>query len=172
MSSIIALVTAALIVGADQISKFLVSANFTTDMAPIPVLGGLFNFHYTENGGAAWSILEGNTWFLIAITILIMIVCIFMLIKKTYDSKIMFWALSLVLAGGVGNLIDRIARGGMVVDFIEFGFIDFPIFNIADISVCVGAGLIVLYFVIDTVKEIKESRRIKAEIPETKEETK
>ena len=75
-------------------------------MAPISLLGGLFNLHYTENGGAAWSILEGSTWFLIAITLVIMIVCIYMLVKKSFDSKLLFWASSLVLAGGIGILID------------------------------------------------------------------
>ena len=172
MSSVIALVVGGLVIALDQLTKYLVANNFTTDMAPISLLGGLFNLHYTENGGAAWSILEGSTWFLIAITLVIMIVCIYMLIKKTFDSKLMFWALSLVLAGGIGNLIDRIFRGGLVVDFIEFGFFEFPIFNVADISVCVGAGLIVLYFIIDTIKEYKLSKKEKEELPEAKEEAK
>ncbi len=168
MSGIIALVAAALIVVADQLSKAAVASAFTTDMSPIPLLGGLFNIHYTTNGGAAWSILDGKTWLLVAISLTIVVICIYMLAKKTYGSKLMFWAVSVVLAGGVGNLIDRIFRGGRVIDFIEFGFIDFPIFNIADIAVCVGAGLIVLYFITDTVREAR-SNKAAATVPASEE---
>lgn len=162
MSGILALIAAALIVAADQVSKYLVSVNFTTDMAPVPLLGGLFNLHYTTNGGAAWNILEGKTWLLVAISFTVIIVCIYMLIKKTYGSKLMFWAISIILAGGLGNLIDRVFRGGRVIDFIEVGFIEFPIFNIADIAVCCGAAMVILYFIIDTVKESKAAKNGKS----------
>ena len=162
MSGVLALIAAALIVAADQVSKYLVSVNFTTDMAPVPLLGGLFNLHYTTNGGAAWSILEGKTWLLVAISITVIIVCIYMLVKKTYGSKLMFWAISIILAGGLGNLIDRVFRGGRVIDFIEVGFFEFPIFNIADIAVCCGAAMVILYFIIDTVKESKAAKNGKS----------
>lgn len=158
MSCILALVVAALVVAADQITKYLIAINLTTSSKAIPVLGGLFNIRYTTNSGAAWSILSGKTWFLVAITLAVMTVCIYMLAKKTYGSKLMFWAVSLVLAGGLGNLIDRIARGA-VVDFIEFGFFDFPIFNVADIAVCTGAGLIILYFIVDLIKDAKLKKK-------------
>ena len=72
----------------------------------------------------------------------------------------MFWALCLVLGGGIGNLIDRIFRGGNVVDFLEFGFFEFPVFNLADIAVCIGAGLILLYFIIDFVKDARRKNGI------------
>lgn len=162
MSGVLALIAAALIVAADQVSKYLVSVNFTTDMAPVPLLGGLFNLHYTTNGGAAWNILEGKTWLLLAISITVIIVCIYMLVKKTYGSKLMFWAISIILAGGLGNLIDRVFRGGRVIDFIEVGFFEFPIFNIADIAVCCGAAMVILYFIIDTVKESKAAKNGKS----------
>ena len=54
-------------------------------------------------------------------------------------------------------MIDRIFRGGKVIDFLEFDFITFPVFNVADIAVCIGAGLLMLYFVLDMLKEKKES---------------
>lgn len=158
MTYIIPLITAALVVGLDQLTKFLIDTNLTTSSAAIPLFGGLFNIHYVQNNGAAWSMLAGKTWLLVSISLIIMVICIYMLIKKTFGSKLMFWAVSLVLAGGVGNLIDRLFRGGNVIDFIEFGFIDFPIFNVADISVCVGAALIVFYFIVDTVKEHKTDK--------------
>lgn len=157
MSYVLALIVAALVVAADQITKYLITASFTTSSAAVPVLGGLFNIRYTTNSGAAWSILQNKTWLLVAITLVVMAICVFMLIKKTYGSKLMFWAVSLVLAGGIGNLIDRIVSG-KVVDFIEFGFFDFPVFNVADIAVCTGAGLIVLYFIIDLIRDARKKK--------------
>lgn len=171
MTYILALVTAAIVVVADQITKLLIVANLNSESC-IPTLGGLFNIRFVENSGAAWSILEGKTWLLVAISLVIMAICVFMLVKKTYGSKLMFWAISLVLAGGVGNLIDRLFRAGKVVDFIEFGFVDFPVFNVADISVCVGAGLIVLMFIIEAVSDYKKSKAAKNHENTESEETK
>ena len=62
----------------------------------------------------------------------------------------------------MGNLIDRIFRGGSVVDFLEFGFFDFPVFNVADCAVCIGAGLILLYFIMDFVKDARRKTDIDA----------
>lgn len=172
MTYVLALVVAAIVVAIDQVTKFLIVSNLDSQSC-IAVLGGLFNIRFVENSGAAWSILEGETWLLVAVSLVIMAVCIFMLVKKTYGSKLMFWAVSLVLAGGVGNLIDRIFRAGKVVDFIEFGFIDFPVFNVADIAVCTGAGLIVVLFIIEAVSDYKKAKSVKstddtAETEETK----
>ena len=162
MTYILALVVAAVIVAVDQITKFLIATNFDGESF-VPVLGGLFNIRFVENSGAAWSILEGKTWLLVAISLVIMAICVFMLIKKTYGSKLMFWAVSIILAGGLGNLIDRVFRGGKVVDFIEFGFVEFPVFNVADIAVCIGAGLIVLLFIIESINDYKKSKKAKLE---------
>ena len=158
MSYIFALICAGLIVAFDQITKYLITLNFTTASQAVPVFGGLFNIRFVENNGAAWSILQNRTWLLIAISLAVIAVCIFMLIKKTYGSKLMFWAVSIVLAGGVGNLADRIFRGGRVVDFIEFGFMDFPVFNVADIAVCTGAGIIIITFIIDLIRDAKAKK--------------
>lgn len=163
MTYILALVAAAVIVALDQITKFLISTNLNGESC-IPVLGGLFNIRFVENSGAAWSILEGKTWLLVAISLVIMVICIFMLAKKTYGSKLMFWAVSIILAGGIGNLIDRIFRGGKVVDFIEFGFWKtFPVFNVADIAVCVGAGIIILVFILDLIGDYKKAKKVNGE---------
>jgi signal peptidase II len=131
------------------------------------VIPGIINFNrIPPNSGAAFGIFQGQTWFLITVTCLIMVVCVCMLIRKTFDSKVMFWALSLVLSGGVGNLIDRVFRGGNVVDFLEFAFFDFPVFNIADCAVCIGAGLIVVFFVLDLIKDTKAKKQLSTETTE------
>lgn len=167
MSAILAIICSVLVVVADQISKYLVITNMAENQIIQNVIPGIINFNrIPPNSGAAFGIFAGQTWFLITVTCIIMIVCVCMLIRKTFDSKVMFWALCLVLSGGVGNLIDRIFRGGNVVDFLEFAFFDFPVFNIADCAVCIGAGLIVVYFIMDFIKDARVKKQLSTETAE------
>ena len=160
MSAILAVICGLLVIGLDQLTKYLVTVMMEVNEV-ITVIPGVINLNrIPPNAGAAFGMFSGQTWFLITVTCVIMIVCVAMLIRKTFDSKLMFWALCLVLGGGVGNLIDRVFRGGNVVDFLEFDFIDFPVFNVADIAVCVGAGLIVVYFIIDFVRDAREKNAV------------
>ncbi len=160
MSAVLAIICGVLVIGLDQLTKYLVTAYMDT-YEVITVIPGILSLNrIPPNTGAAFGMLQGQTWFLITVTCVIMIICIGMLIRRTFDSKIMFWALCLVLGGGIGNLIDRIFRGGSVVDFFEFDFIDFPVFNVADIAVCVGAGLIVLYFIMEFVSDARKKTHI------------
>ena len=160
MSAVLAIICGLLVLGLDQLTKYLVTVNMSIDQV-IEVIPGIINFNrIPPNTGAAFGMFQGQTWFLITVTSIIMIICIAMLIRRTFESKCMFWALCLVLSGGAGNLVDRIFRGGNVVDFLEFGFFEFPVFNVADIAVCIGAGLIILYFVIDLIKDAKKKGHI------------
>lgn len=154
MSYILAIVFAALIVVADQLTKYYVVTNYTLGES-VPIIDGIFNLTYIHNSGAAFGILKNQRWFFLAITAIIIIICVTMLIRRTYKSKWMYWAICTVLGGGVGNMIDRIFRDGKVIDFIEFGFFEFPIFNLADIAVTVGAIMIFLYFLSDMIKDVK-----------------
>lgn len=137
------IIIAAAIVLADQIAKVLVTTNIgPTDC--FHIIPGLFDFVYVKNTGAAFSILSGNTAFLGIISVLFCIgVIIFWYIKKPTD-KLFCLALTLLFAGALGNAIDRIIRG-FVVDFIATAFITFPVFNIADIAITVGAALLIIY---------------------------
>lgn len=158
MSAILAIICGVLIVVADQLTKYLVMQNMQIGQV-ITVIPNLLNFNrIPPNAGAAFGILEGKTWFLITLTLIIMVICVCMLIRKTFNSRLMFWALCLVLSGGVGNMIDRVFRGGNVVDFLEFGFVRFPVFNVADCAVTVGAVMIVIYFVMDFIRDAKKKR--------------
>lgn len=160
MSAILAIICGLAVVGLDQLTKYLVTVYMEPNEV-IAVIPGLINFNrIPPNTGAAFGMLAGQTWFLITVTCVVMIICVAMLIRKTFDSRLMFWALCLVLSGGMGNLIDRIFRGGSVVDFLEFGFFDFPVFNVADCAVCIGAGLILLYFIMDFVKDARRKTDI------------
>ena len=155
ISYILALVTGVLVIAADQLTKYFIVSNFQlyegTDF-----IKGLIDIVYIHNTGGAWGVFQGKTMWLLAITVAIMVFCIVILFKCRTKSRLMFWAMSLIVSGGIGNLIDRIFRGGNVVDFLQFAFWkDFPVFNVADCAIVIGVGMLLLYFVLDTVKEAK-----------------
>ena len=105
------------------------------------------------NDGMAFSMFGGARWALVLLTAVALVaVAVYILWKK--PTGMLFWALNFMFAGGVGNLIDRI-RTGVVVDYLEFEFITFPVFNFADILITCGAALLFLWAVIDTVQENK-----------------
>lgn len=153
----LAIVTAVLFLIIDQITKYIVISNMQL-YDTIPFINGIMDFTYIHNTGGAWGILNKHTWVLIIFTLIAMVICVFVLINYARANKILFFALCLIISGGTGNMIDRIFRGGKVIDFLEVTFIDFPIFNIADCAVCIGAGLLLLYFIVDLIKERKEKR--------------
>lgn len=136
-------IIAAAIVLSDQLAKLLVISNLgPTDC--IHVLPGLFDFVYVKNTGAAFSILSENTVFLSLISVVFCVgVAIYWYIKKP-QSRIFCASLTMLFAGALGNAIDRIFRG-FVVDFISASFITFPVFNIADIAITLGAVLLIVY---------------------------
>lgn len=145
-----------LLVAIDQLSKYLV----LTGLKPVgtmTVIDGFLQFRYVENTGAAFSMLSNNTTFLSVITSLIMIAILTVLFTGKIKDKLQCVALIIVVAGGIGNLIDRVARG-FVVDFIEFTFVDYAVFNVADIFVTIGAVLLVISIIVEIVRETKEKK--------------
>ena len=166
LSYILAIVTAAIVLGADQLTKFLVNANLEMNSS-YDFIPGVLNITYIHNDGAAWGMLGGYTWLLISITIVVMLAGIALLLKWGLRDKIMFWAATLILAGGVGNMIDRIFNGGLVVDFLEFAFIDFPVFNVADCSIVIGAGLIMLSLIKSIIDEQRQKSKAAVSIKST-----
>lgn len=158
-SYIFAIISGIVILAVDQYTKYYISDNFILGESS-DFLKGFIDITYIHNRGGAWGMLSGYTWILFSATIIIMLVCIAMLLKVGIKNELMFWAITLVMAGGLGNLIDRIFRDGNVVDFLHFEFYpSFPVFNIADCSIVVGAGLIILYFLIETINEYKTAKK-------------
>ncbi len=156
LSVLPAAVCGALILAADQITKYWISTHFALGESA-PFLKGLIEFSYIHNRGGAWGMLSGKTAFLLILTFAIMVLCIVLLIRFGAKSRLLLWAIVLVLAGGIGNMIDRIVRDGNVVDFLHFEFFpSFPVFNVADCAIVVGAGLLILYFLLDAVKKNEE----------------
>jgi len=158
ISYIIALFIGVLVLVVDQSTKALVVKSFSLGETR-EFLNGLIDFVYVKNSGGAWGFLSGKTWVLLCFTILVMVICVVILFKYGKNNKLLFWAISLVLFGGIGNMIDRIFRGGFVVDFLHFEFWpQFPVFNIADCGIVVGTGLLILYFVLDMINDYKSKK--------------
>lgn len=135
----------AVILGGDILSK-LWAVNVLEETQSIPLWQGVFHLTYVENTGAAFGAFRGGRIFFIIVTLLILAVIVCLIPKYKGRSRLLDTGMTAVAAGAVGNLLDRIFRG-FVVDFFDFCLIDFPVFNIADIFVCVGALLIAVYVI-------------------------
>ncbi|HOV40749.1 MAG TPA: signal peptidase II [Oscillospiraceae bacterium] len=146
----VALLAIILLIGVDQIIKLWALENLK-DAAPIQFIkiGGkeIINLSYVENRGAAFSILQDKLIFLIIITSIFVIAGIILIVTKKIKNPLALASVSLVIAGGLGNLIDRISRG-FVVDYIEIKLFKFAIFNFADCCVVIGAIMLLIYTLI------------------------
>ncbi|MGB3160197.1 signal peptidase II [Carnobacterium sp.] len=138
---------ALLIIGIDQYTKYVTVANIKL-YEVVEVFPNILSWMYLRNTGAAWSILEGQMWFFYIVTVIVVVVVVYYLQKYGHQSKLLSLSLSFILAGSIGNVIDRV-RFGYVVDMIRLEFIDFPIFNVADIALSVGVALMILYVFLD-----------------------
>ena len=141
------------VVALDQISKVLV-LHFMYE-GQIVLIPDVLRFTYVENRGMAFGLLSDHRWvFLVLSTVGIVLMCLYLwYYAKTTLSRV---GLSLVIAGGIGNMIDRMVLG-FVVDFIDFCAFDFWVwvFNIADAAVCVGAAIFMLDLVLELVREMR-----------------
>ena len=147
----ISIAVSAFILVADQLVKYLVSANFQLYYTT-PIIKGVLEFCYLHNDGAAMGIFSGNRILLVALPIIMVAAILFYEFKAKVTSPLIVWALSLVAGGGIGNLIDRI-RFGYVVDFVRFPISWFNYsFNIADCAVTIGAAMLILYLIIDLLR--------------------
>lgn len=140
------LIISILIIIADQIVKYFVSSGMSVGDTAFSVLN-IFDITYVQNRGAAFSILSGKLSALSLISVVFCIGVVVYWIKKKPSHPLLCTALTIMFAGAFGNAIDRIFRG-FVVDYIQTTFINFPVFNIADIGITVGAALLVLYVIL------------------------
>lgn len=134
---------AGIIIALDQLSKYL-AVKYIGTTGVVTVIPRVLDLVYVKNTGAAFNILSGRIGFLSIISVAFMVGVVWFMISKKPKSKMLRSALMLLFAGAAGNAIDRIFRG-FVVDFIETVFINFPVFNIADIAITAGAVLLIVY---------------------------
>lgn len=125
----------------DRLSKVYAIHNFIDN----PIKGPIINLTYLENRGAAFGILQNKRIFFLLITVAIVLYLLYYFYKsyKT-NPMILNIGLAMIISGALGNFYDRFVNG-YVVDFIEFSFINFPVFNIADIFVTLGCALMIIY---------------------------
>ena len=148
----------------DQLTKYLTVLH----LKPIdtyPIIEDVFHLTYVENTGAAFGMMKDARWvFMVTSTVAIIGILGYMIrrvyVKKEKIPVMEALSLSLIVGGGIGNMIDRTVLG-YVVDMIDCRFINFAVFNVADSFVCVGAGLMVLYLIVLTVKEYKTEKAAK-----------
>lgn len=141
------LIISVALIGIDQWVKYWTVANIALHES-IDFIPSLLSLTYIQNRGAAWSILEGQIWFFFIITVIAVAVIGYFLIKHRGDHWLFLIGLSFVLAGALGNFIDRM-RLGYVIDMFQTEFMNFPIFNVADVCLFVGVVLIFIYTLLE-----------------------
>lgn len=127
----------------DQLTKYLTVQNIEL-YEVIEFIPGFMSFTYIQNTGAAWSILEGKMWFFYIVTTIVIGVILYHLYTEGRNDRIFGIILSVILGGTIGNFIDRLLHQ-YVVDMIKFEFLQFPIFNLADVFLTVGVAVLFLY---------------------------
>lgn len=155
MFQLISTIIAVIIVALDQIVKNWAAETLVN--GDIAIIKNVLYLKYAENTGVAFSMFSDNRWILVGVTSIMLAVVLAFFLSGKANGKLELFSLSLLLAGGVGNLIDRISLG-YVIDYIDVRIINFAIFNIADICICVGAFLlcVAVYFSDKEEKEKKE----------------
>ena len=137
---------AALIVAADQVTKYLVLTGIDLHET-VEAIPGLFHLTYVQNTGAAFSSFEGMQWLFLIVFIVFTAAIVWEFAKKkmgftTFEK----WCIVAVWAGGLGNMIDRL-RLGYVVDMIAVDFMNFPVFNVADCFITCGSIALVAHLI-------------------------
>ena len=143
----------------DQITKWL-SVKFLSKVATVPIIKNVIHLTYVENRGAAFGMFKDHRWvFMVTSTVMLIVLSLYLYLGLA-ENKLYEISVAMIISGGIGNMIDRIALK-YVIDFIDFRLINFAVFNGADSFVCVGAGLLVLALMRDIIKESKESKERK-----------
>ena len=153
----------------DQLTKYLTVLHLKP-IDTLPIIEDVLHLTYVENTGAAFGMMKEARWvFMVTSTAAIIGILGYMIHRVYIKKEKMPWmealSLSLIVGGGIGNMIDRTMLG-YVVDMIDCRFINFSVFNVADSFGCIGAGLMILYLMILTVKEYKAEKAAKPALAE------
>lgn len=144
-----------LLVGLDQLTKHL-AVTYLKPVKTVTALPGLLNLTFVENRGAAFGILQGGQWLFVLFTVVVT-VGVAIILRRLPQTRVYTWVrlgLAMLVGGAWGNGLDRMFRG-YVVDFFDAAFIDFPVFNVADICV-VGGVLLLMVLILFFIKEEKQ----------------
>lgn len=165
MYQCILLLVSAFLVAADQISKWLVVQNLAPD-GRFPLWDGVLELTYVENTGVAWGMMK-NSQLIVSVATGVMLIAVLALLMsgKIRRQRLLTWGTTLVFAGGLGNLIDRVFNG-YVVDFIHYyKWFDFPVFNLADCCITVGAFIMLIALIFFNKDEAKKEETAGDTVP-------
>lgn len=157
MLQFVAVVVIAVLVALDQGIKYLAVVHLKS-IGSFPLLDGILQLSYVENTGAAFGSFSQYTTLLSVFTGIVLLCGFVYLLLGKCKPVFVYISAILILAGGAGNLIDRVFRG-FVVDYIEPLFIDFAVFNFADMLVCVGAAILIIYLLYDMFRDAKKTKQ-------------
>ena len=144
MMYMIGALAAAAVLALDLWVKHWISVNLPLGES-MPLLPGFMQLRTVHNFGAAWSSFYGMRWLLVGVTSVIVLAVAYVLVRRIVRHPLGVAACFLILSGGLGNIIDRV-RLGYVVDMFDFQFMNYPVFNVADIAVVCGAVLAAVYY--------------------------
>ena len=155
-----ALAVAVLAVAADQTTKALAVRALEHEGASVTAIPGALNFTYVLNAGATAGILANHRWVFMTLSTVVIIAAVIYVSLGRIKNNFTAVSLALIVGGGIGNMIDRVANG-KVVDFIDVTLVNFfpfnTVFNVADVCVTVGCVLLVLSIVIEEIKDRKKT---------------
>ncbi len=155
MSIVISFISIAILTAADQVIKFFVE-RYLQPVGSAEFIKGFIGWNYVRNTGAAFGSFSQSTTLLSVFTGIVILAGIILIATKKIKSKFYLTCAVMIISGGLGNLIDRVLKG-YVVDFIDVQFMNFAVFNFADILVTVGAFALMIYVIVDTLRERKET---------------
>lgn len=161
MLQFITLLVIAGLVLTDQLIKVIV-LKYLAPVGSYVLVNKFLSLTYVENTGAAFGSFSSNTVILSVVTAAVVIVGLIYLLRGKIKNKLAYWCITVIISGGIGNLIDRIFRG-FVVDYIEPLFVNFAVFNFADILVTCGAIILIIYLIYDMVKDAKNGKKEKTD---------
>ncbi len=151
MLQFISLAVIALLTAADQVIKYFI----VSDLKPVGemiLIPGVLRLTYVENDGAMMGMLGGKASAMTVVTVVVLIALVAVLLSKKVKFGLVYCCFVAIIAGGIGNLIDRF-RLGYVIDYIDVLFVKFYVFNFADCLVTVGAFLIIGYELYEIIRE-------------------
>lgn len=154
---IIYYIIAMILIGLDQLSKYLTVQEIALGEV-VSLVPNVLSLTYIRNSGAAWSILEDQMIFFYVITVVVVGALIYFLHTEGKKSPIASTGIALIMGGAIGNFIDRLHLK-YVIDMIRLEFINFPIFNVADMALTIGVIILIGYIVYDELvkKKVKGS---------------
>ena len=150
-------ITTALVIVLDQITKLIVSGNMEVGES-FGLIPYIMNIHFVRNKGAAFGMLADQRWIFMTFSVIALGIMFYVLKKTNIRSHLFYISMAFIIGGGIGNMIDRTIYGS-VIDFMEFDFVSFAIFNVADAFLTAGVIMMAVYLLFIEKKDKQKSEK-------------